>query len=114
SYLLAQTHGRSVDMLRSETSRRRREERDARESSPVGDDIEREVMTMNVAEQVKAAVALLPTDERRAIELAYFGGRTYRQVATLLDAPEGTVKSRIRSGMRRMRQNLSDSGIGST
>ena len=114
SYLLAQTHGRAVDLLRSEASRRRREERDARETAEAGDDIEREVMTMNVAEQVKAVVAQLPREERRAIELAYFGGHTYRQVALLLQTPEGTVKSRIRSGLRRMRDGLAEAGVGAT
>ncbi len=112
SYLLAQTHGRSVDLLRSETSRRRREEREARETAEHGVDIEREVVDLTVADQVKEVVAELPADERRAIELAYFGGHTYRQVAVLLDQPEGTVKSRIRSGLRRMRQGLVEAGVG--
>ncbi|MGQ0744247.1 MAG: sigma-70 family RNA polymerase sigma factor [Acidimicrobiales bacterium] len=113
SYLLAQTHGRSVDLLRSETSRRRREEREARETAEAGGDIEREVMDLAVAEEVKRAVADLPVDERKAIELAYFSGHTYRQVAQMLDAPEGTVKSRIRSGLRRMRVDLAAAGVGS-
>lgn len=112
SYLLAQTHGRSVDLLRSETSRRRREERDARESPVVGDDIEREVIDLTVSEKVKEVVAALPIDERQAIELAYFGGHTYRQVAVMLEAPEGTVKSRIRSGLRRLRNDLAEAGVG--
>ncbi len=112
SYLLAQTHGRSVDRLRSDTSRRRREERDARESMAVSDDIEREVIDLTVAEQVKGVVATLPQDERQAVELAYFGGHTYRQVAVMLGAPEGTVKSRIRSGLRRMRHELVEMGVG--
>jgi RNA polymerase sigma-70 factor (ECF subfamily) len=112
SYLLAQIHGRSVDLLRSETSRRRREEREARETAEHGVDIEREVIDLSVADQIKDVVAELPVDERRAIELAYFGGHTYRQVAVLLDQPEGTVKSRIRSGLRRMRQGLVEAGVG--
>ncbi|MEA2842582.1 MAG: polymerase sigma-70 factor, subfamily [Actinomycetota bacterium] len=112
SYLLAQTHGRSVDLLRSETSRKRREERDAREPVEPRDDIEREVVDLTVAEQVKEVVAGLPGDERRAIELAYFGGHTYREVAVMLDTPEGTVKSRIRSGLRRMRHDLVEAGVG--
>ena len=111
SYLLAQTHGRSVDLLRSETSRRRREEREARETAEHGVDIEREVVDHSVAEQVQQVVAGLPVDERKAIELAYFGGHTYRQVDDLLDEPEGTVKSRIRSGLRRMRESMVDAGV---
>jgi RNA polymerase sigma-70 factor, ECF subfamily len=112
AFLLAQTHGRSVDVLRSETSRRRREERDARQTAESGYDIEREVMDLSTAEEVNAVMAALPVDERRAIELAYFGGHTYRQVAVMLDQPEGTVKSRIRSGLRRMRDQLMDAGVG--
>lgn len=112
AYLLAQTHGRSVDLLRSETARRRREEREARESTAFGADIERDVIDLTVSEKVKEVVAALPVDERRAIELAYFGGHTYRQVAVMLQAPEGTVKSRIRSGLRRLREGLADAGVG--
>lgn len=112
SYLLAQTHGRSVDLLRSETSRKRREETDARRTAEAGYDIEREVWDLTVAGQVQDAVGLLPADERRAIELAYFGGYTYREVASILDTPEGTIKSRIRSGLKRMRSSLVDTGAG--
>ena len=112
AFLLAQTHGRSVDVLRAETSRRRREERDARQTAESGYDIEREVMDLSMADQVNEVMATLPIDERRAIELAYFGGHTYRQVAVMLDQPEGTVKSRIRSGLRRMRDQLMDAGVG--
>ena len=114
SYLLAQTHGRSVDLIRSETSRRRREERDARRTAEDPVDIEREVVEHAVADQVKEVVAGLPVEERKAIELAYFGGHTYRQVATMLGAPEGTVKSRIRSGLQRMKKNLEGSGMTAT
>jgi RNA polymerase sigma-70 factor (ECF subfamily) len=112
SYLLAQVHGRSVDLLRSETSRRRREERDARERPEATVDVEREVMEISVSEKVKDVVAGLPQEERRAIELAYFGGHSYRQVAALLEEPEGTVKSRIRSGLKRMRHGLVAAGLG--
>jgi len=114
SYLLAQGHGRSVDLLRSDSSRRRREERDSRRTAEKGYDLEHHVWDLAVADHVKAAVQDLPVDERRAIELAYFAGHTYREVATILDAPEGTVKSRIRAGLRRMRGTLVDTGIGGT
>ncbi|MGH9129974.1 MAG: sigma-70 family RNA polymerase sigma factor [Acidimicrobiales bacterium] len=111
SYLLAQAHGRAVDALRSDTSRRRREERDARDAASAGYDLELEVWDLTVADQVKDAVAELPAQERRAIELAYFGGHTYREVADLLEQPEGTVKSRIRSGLKRMRASLAAAGV---
>lgn len=114
SFLMAQAHGRSIDMLRSETSRRRREEADARNTAEAGYDIEREVWDLALADTVKAALGALPVDERKAIELAYFGGHTYREVATMLGQPEGTVKSRIRAGLRRMAGSLSDTGVTGT
>ncbi len=112
SFLLAQCHGRSVDIVRSEQSRRRREEKDLRQRAEAGYDLEREVADLTVAEQVRDALGALPTDERRVIELAYFGGHTYREVAVILGQPEGTVKSRIRSGLRRLRPGLTDAGVG--
>ncbi len=112
SFLLAQTHGRSIDLLRSEMSRRRREERDHRRTAEAGYDIEREVMDLAVGEKVQAALETLPDGERHAIALAYFGGHTYREVAELLEQPEGTVKSRIRSGLQRLRTELVGAGLG--
>jgi RNA polymerase sigma-70 factor (ECF subfamily) len=112
SFLLAQTHGRTVDLLRSEGSRRRREENDARMAAESGYDIDREVWDLTVSEQIKSVLETIPSEERRAIELAYFGGHSYREVAVLLDEPEGTVKSRIRTGLKRMRSGLATAGIG--
>lgn len=112
SYLLTQCHGRSVDLLRSETSRRGREERDARRTAEAGYDLEHEVVDLAMAEQVQEALDVLPEGERQSIALAYFGGHTYREVAELLDVPEGTVKSRIRSGLRRLRSDLVGAGFG--
>ena len=112
SFLLAQCHGRSVDLLRSETSRRGREERDALHTAEAGYDLEHEVLDIAVAERVKDAMRTLTEDERSAIELAYLGGHTYREVAVLLGQPEGTVKSRIRSGLKKMRVDLADAGVG--
>lgn len=111
SYLLAQCHGRSIDLLRSETSRSKRELRDAERQTAGGYDLEREVADVIVAEQVREAVATLAPEEREAIEMAYFGGHTYREVAVLLGQPEGTVKSRIRTGMTRLRTSLASSGL---
>jgi RNA polymerase sigma-70 factor (ECF subfamily) len=111
SFLLARTHGKSVDLIRAETSRRRREDRTTRETATSGYDIEHQVWDMTVAEQVHEALTALPDDLRRPIELAYFGGRTYREVATMLGEPEGTVKSRIRAGLSRLKVNLAERGV---
>ncbi len=112
SYLLAQCHGRAVDLMRSEAARRNREERNAQHTAPARYDLELEVVDITVAEQMKRAMDRLTDDERRAIELAYLGGYTYREVATRLGEPEGTVKSRIRSGLKKMRVELVDAGAG--
>ena len=112
SWLLAQAHGRSIDRLRSDTSRRRREELDAQRTADAGYDVEREAWDLAVAERVKDVLGGLPPTERQAIELAYFDGYTYREVAKLLDTPEGTVKSRIRAGLKRLRADLVDTETG--
>ena len=111
SFLIAQAHGRSVDLLRAETARRRREEREARERVTQPVDLDREIVNLTEAEAVQTALAALPEAERTAIELAYFGGHTYREVAVLREQPEGTVKSRIRAGMLRLRAALVEAGI---
>jgi RNA polymerase sigma-70 factor (ECF subfamily) len=109
SFLLAEAHGRAVDLLRSETARRAREDRDGRRAVPPLD-IDREVEQMETAERVRDAVAALPPAERAAIELAYFGGHTYIEVARLLNEPEGTIKSRIRAGLTRLREEMEVQG----
>ncbi len=111
SYLLAQSHARAVDVIRSQNSRRARESSDAMKTARSGYDMQNEAWDLTLAHQVSEALATLPDDERRAIELAYFEGRTYVQVAEILNQPEGTVKSRIRNGMRRMRRTLIESGV---
>jgi RNA polymerase sigma-70 factor (ECF subfamily) len=111
SFLLARTHGKSVDLIRAETSRRRREDRTTRETATAGYDLEHQVWDMAVAEQVKDALVALPDELRQPIQLAYFGGHTYREVAEMLGAPEGTVKSRIRVGLGRLRVNLAERGV---
>jgi RNA polymerase sigma-70 factor (ECF subfamily) len=111
SFLFAQAHGRAVDLLRAETARRAREARDALRSPTVDDDLERAVADLSEGEAVRRALATLSEPERQAIELAYFGGHTYREVAVLLEQPEGTVKSRIRSGLLRLRAALIDEGV---
>lgn len=110
TFLLTMTHARAVDLLRSEAARRAREDRTARETATAGYDLEHHAWDLAVAEQVRAALADLPEAERRAIELAYFNGHTYREVATILGEPEGTIKSRIRAGMRRLRTRLERHG----
>lgn len=110
SFLFAVAHSRAVDHLRSQNAREARELRDARMVATDGYDIERHAWDLYLSDQVKRAVGSLPELERKAIELAYFGGHTYREVAGLLCEPEGTIKSRIRSGLGRLRHALEREG----
>jgi RNA polymerase sigma-70 factor (ECF subfamily) len=111
SFLLMDAHGRCVDRIRSDTRRRQREERSARAEMVADYDLDLEAYDLEVADQVREVLATLSDAERRAIELAYFGGHTYREVARILDQPEGTIKSRIRTGLMRLRTQLLDRGI---
>jgi len=113
SFVMATVHSRAIDIVRAESSRRAREQRHQRLLPETGYDLEREIVDLTVAEQIRVALEGLSDDERRAIELAYFGGHSYREVAALLEQPEGTVKSRIRVGLRRLRDSLAESGITS-
>ena len=110
SYLLAHCHGRSVDMIRADSARRRREETEFAVPIPSPDLIE-EVWDVALSGFVRDALSELSEGERVAIEQAYFGGRTYREVAEMLGEPEGTIKSRIRSGLRRLRDQLQAAGV---
>jgi RNA polymerase sigma-70 factor (ECF subfamily) len=111
SFLLMQSHARAVETVRTLGARRRREINDAQKAARGAYDMQHEAWDVVLAEDVKRALGELPPDERKAIELAYFEGLTYVKVAEILNEPEGTVKSRIRNGMRRMKATLVESGI---
>lgn len=110
SYLFRETQSRAIDRVRAEEARRAREQRDQREQVADAPDTEREVLARLRSERVREAMATLTEGERDAIALAYFSGRTYREVATELDVPEGTVKSRIRLGLAKLADRLEASG----
>jgi RNA polymerase sigma-70 factor, ECF subfamily len=113
AFLLREARSRGIDRVRANESRQRREERSEREGAAnAGADIEREVWELIRSEKVREALAELPVVERRAITMAYFEGHTYREVAKLLDEPEGTIKSRIRLGLKRLADALDRAGIG--
>lgn len=96
-------HRRAVDRVRSEASARARDEADRRLASVDHDVVVDEVTTNLDRTRVVSALDQLATPQREALSLAYYGGHTYREVAVLLDVPEGTVKTRIRDGLARLR-----------
>jgi RNA polymerase sigma-70 factor (ECF subfamily) len=109
TYLLSLVHNRSIDLYRSEESRRRRQDRyfavpEARS------ELDDTVVAADQAAYVRASLDALPHNERVAIDLAYFGHHSYKEVAQLLEQPEGTVKSRIRHGLETLRSASSLAG----
>jgi RNA polymerase sigma-70 factor (ECF subfamily) len=99
------THRRAVDVIRQVEARRRREERIASERG-VEPDVADAVLRSDTSAKVHAALEVLPDAQRQALELAYFHGYTYRQVAEVLGIPEGTAKSRLRMALARIAEHL--------
>ena len=112
SWLATMAHHGGVDWVRRELAGR------ARDGSQVDlglarvPDVGEAMESLLMAEQVRIELTKLTDDERTPIRLAYFEGRTYRQVATDLSLPEGTVKSRIRSGLHHMAEALDSEVVG--
>lgn len=111
--LHVKTKGRRVDVVRAESARRRREERVARAERGRFDETADVAVGRQIQDAVRRALDRLPEDQRVPITLAYFGDRTYREVAAETEVPEGTVKSRIRDGLRRLRVLLEQEGVTS-
>lgn len=110
TWLATLAHRRAVDFVRREEARRRRDQRDAA-ATVTTPDVEEMAMAIVAAERVRNALDTLPDEQRRAIQLAYFGGKTYREVAVVLGIPEGTAKSRLRLGLRRVADALESEGV---
>lgn len=106
SWIATIAHRRAVDRVRSEQSHRNRTEVVGRQVERDHDSVAELVLDRLDRTRVIAALDLLTDDQRAAVELAYFGGHTYREVAVLLGAAEGTVKGRIRDGLIKLRDHL--------
>jgi RNA polymerase sigma-70 factor (ECF subfamily) len=98
-------HARSVDAVRSSSSRQRREQRVDGLQPATGTQDDTADATA-VSESVRAALAQLPEDQRRAVELAFWQGMTHQEIARALGIPEGTVKSRLRLAQSKLRVRL--------
>lgn len=110
SWMATIAHRRAVDRVRSEQASRNRIEREASRVVRDHDAVSEAVIELDHADferrRVRKALDRLTDMQRQAVELAYFGGHTYREVAVLLGEPEGTIKTRIRDGMIRLRDEL--------
>jgi len=111
TWLISVTRNRAVDEVRTRGRRQRHETASPEEQErelPAGAAND-PALNAQLAEQrriVRAALAELPPDQRQVIELAYFGGLTQREIADRLAQPLGTVKTRIRLGMQKLRAGL--------
>jgi RNA polymerase sigma-70 factor (ECF subfamily) len=109
-WLLTIVHRKAVDRVRSAEAATARDATYHRESQPVEHDSTLEGAHASLeAQRVRGAVAELTDVQRQAVELAYFGGYTHTEVATMLDVPVGTAKTRIRDGLIRLRDAM---GVG--
>lgn len=105
-------HRRAVDLVRREETQRRHASHPRLWDDAVsrGDPVGDQVSDTDTARRLEQAVRALPEPLRHAITLAYLHGRTYREVAVELGVPEGTAKSRLREGLRRLTVALHGSG----
>jgi RNA polymerase sigma-70 factor, ECF subfamily len=107
TWLLTMAHRRAIDRVRSEQASRDRTERvGRREGVRAYDEVTEQVELQEEHELVRSALGALTDLQREAVELAYFQGYTYREVADLLDTPLGTIKTRMRDGLIRLRDAM--------
>lgn len=107
TWVLTMAHRRAVDRVRSEQASRDRTDRiGSRDHDRPFDQVAEDVETRFEHQQVRSALDTLTALQREAVELAFYGGYTYREVAELLDTPLGTVKTRLRDGLIRLRDAM--------
>lgn len=110
SWLMTLAHRRAVDRVRSAEAASRQDTTYHQNAHTVDHDTTAEAAEASMeARRVRSALAELTTVQREALELAYFGGYTHTEVATMLDLPVGTAKTRIRDGLIRLRDAM---GVG--
>ncbi|GAA4749316.1 sigma-70 family RNA polymerase sigma factor [Nocardioides endophyticus] len=111
AWILTITHRKAVDRVRSAEASTRRDTTYHQSNQPTDHDTTVEAVQASLeARRVRGALKTLTDVQQEAIGLAYFGGYTHTEVATMLDLPVGTAKTRIRDGLIRLRDAL---GVGS-
>jgi RNA polymerase sigma factor (sigma-70 family) len=113
TWLLTLVHRRAVDLVRREDRRRAEALGDDVEPAP-SDSAEDDAWLRFERERVQAALSQLPDQQREALELAYYGGFSQSELAERLGQPVGTIKSRMFTGLARLRELLAEPGAGET
>ena len=110
SWLLGAVRNKAIDSFRHESAKTGRDVNDeeAIGAMPAREETESEVERRDDSRHVHDALAQLPGEQRRVIDLAYFGGYTTREIADMLDLPAGTVKGRMRLGLVKLRLSLGE------
>ena len=108
TWVLGIVHNRAIDALRRSVvhDRRRASDEGIEERFEARDRTDVEVARLDEAQEIRQALQTLPVEQCRVIELAYFGGFTQTEIASMLDTPIGTVKGRMRLGLEKMRAQL--------
>jgi RNA polymerase sigma-70 factor, ECF subfamily len=112
TWILSILHHRAVDRLRQVSASRRRQEalEQVAMIEPAAPDAAEVAIARVEATEVRSALADVPGDQREVLRLAYYGGYTHHEIAGMLSLPLGTVKSRMRLGLERVRRNI-DPGL---
>ena len=118
TWLLSITHNMAIDEIRKR--KRRPQKADSEEPEQVlagvadtgaGSDVEEEVWLGSLRDTVATALQTLPPAQREAIEMAYYQGLTQREIADALGEPLGTIKTRMRLGLQKLREALGNDGV---
>jgi RNA polymerase sigma-70 factor, ECF subfamily len=108
TWTLGIVHNRAVDALRRSGvhDRRRASDEGIEETLEAPERTDAQALDRAVSSEIRGALGELPAEQRRVIELAYFGGFTHVEIASMLDTPVGTVKGRMRLGLQKLRGHL--------
>jgi RNA polymerase sigma-70 factor, ECF subfamily len=113
TWVLGIVHNRAIDALRRGVvqERGRVSDEGIDEQLEASERTEQEVGRRDEAREIRAALVGLPPEQSRVIELAYYGGFSHSEIATMLDTPVGTIKGRMRLGLQKMRSQLSSERV---
>src|SRR3954453_13572307 len=114
TWILGIVHHRAIDALRrtSVHAKRRSDDETAAERLEAPERVDEDVARRDEAAIVRSAMETLPSEQVQVIELAYFGGFTHVEIAEMLSQPVGTVKGRMRLGLKKMRESLAHGAVG--